>query len=208
MSGRASTGPPALPAGCSRAALIADAAIRVIARRGLDALSVRNAAAEAAVSAGTVQHHFATRDLLLVAALERVVARQSDRAAGAAPARTTIGTLVRTLATLLPSDDDSRDDAVVWVAMSAAAAREPVIATLRREVVDRTQRHIAAVLERARHGGELAADVDVARAAARIEAVVDGLLLHAITAPAGPVRAMAGELAALVSAILAADATR
>jgi AcrR family transcriptional regulator len=47
---------------------IADAAIRVVARQGLDRLSVRNVARQAGVAPGTVQHHYRTRAQLLDAA--------------------------------------------------------------------------------------------------------------------------------------------
>ncbi|MFC3184333.1 TetR/AcrR family transcriptional regulator [Pseudoglutamicibacter albus] len=42
-------------------ALIADAAIRVMVNKGLDALSVRNVAAEAGVAPGTVQYQMGVK---------------------------------------------------------------------------------------------------------------------------------------------------
>ena len=52
---------------------LADAAISLIARDGLTALSVRRVAAEASLSGGTVQHHFPTKDELYREALAATV---------------------------------------------------------------------------------------------------------------------------------------
>lgn len=49
-----------------------DAAIRVVAERGIEGLSHRTAAAEADVPLGSTTYHFATLDELLVAALRQV----------------------------------------------------------------------------------------------------------------------------------------
>ncbi|MBB5933647.1 TetR/AcrR family transcriptional regulator [Streptomyces zagrosensis] len=51
---------------------IIDAAIRIVAERGIEALSHRAAAAEADVPLGSTTYHFATLDELLVAALRQV----------------------------------------------------------------------------------------------------------------------------------------
>ncbi|MFE6779583.1 TetR/AcrR family transcriptional regulator [Streptomyces sp. NPDC057702] len=53
---------------------IIDAAIRVVAERGIEALSHRTAAAAADVPLGSTTYHFATLDELLVAALRQVCA--------------------------------------------------------------------------------------------------------------------------------------
>ncbi|WEV28457.1 TetR family transcriptional regulator [Streptomyces sp. 71268] len=53
---------------------IIDAAIRVVAERGIEALSHRTVAAAADVPLGSTTYHFATLDDLLVAALRQVCA--------------------------------------------------------------------------------------------------------------------------------------
>src|SRR5262245_50943001 len=76
---------------------IADCAITVIARDGLDALSIRRVAAEAGVAIGTVQHHYPTRAELVLAALQRTAYRQQVRAMAACPGRSLIATLIARL---------------------------------------------------------------------------------------------------------------
>lgn len=63
--------------GAGREALL-DAAIRVVARRGLRYLTYRAVAAEAGVTHGLVAHHFGTRDALLLAALRHSVQRSIE----------------------------------------------------------------------------------------------------------------------------------
>ena len=63
--------------GSGREALL-DAAISVVARRGLRYLTYRSVAAEAGVTHGLVAHHFGSRDALLLAALRHSVQRSID----------------------------------------------------------------------------------------------------------------------------------
>jgi AcrR family transcriptional regulator len=159
--------------------VIADAAITVIAREGLDALSIRQVAAEAGVSIGAVQHHFRSRAELVLEVLNRSVERQAARVLAAPKAATIIGSLSSRLARLLPKDNSSREDAIVWVAMAAAAARDPLIGPRQREVVAMSVKAIEATLRHAQHVGEISAQLDIRQTALMIEASVDGFILHA-----------------------------
>jgi AcrR family transcriptional regulator len=164
---------------------IVDAAITVIARDGLDALSIRRVATQAGVAIGTVQHHHPTRADLVVAALERTADRQLVRATRTPRQSTMVATLVDRLAMLLPHDDASREEAIVWVALAAAAGRDPLVRAHQHHIVTRTIADIAAVLDRAAQAGERPGGTDTADLAERVHTVVDGYLLH--TAASGDV---------------------
>ncbi len=56
------------------AATIRDAAVRLFARRGMDAVSVRDIAAEAGVSAALVMHHFGSKEGLRAAVDRHAIA--------------------------------------------------------------------------------------------------------------------------------------
>ncbi|MEJ8280415.1 TetR/AcrR family transcriptional regulator [Pseudonocardia spirodelae] len=58
---------------------IADAVLRLVARSGTEAVSLRAVAAEAGISMGRVQHYFATKDALLLHALTRSHERMEAR---------------------------------------------------------------------------------------------------------------------------------
>src|SRR4051812_25531287 len=90
--------------GSGREALL-DAAITVVARRGLRYLTYRSVAAEAGVTHGLVAHHFGSRDALLTAALQHSVQRSIDVTA----LRTDSGTpddFVRGFAKMVERDPD------------------------------------------------------------------------------------------------------
>ena len=157
---------------------IADCAITVIARDGLDALSVRRVAAEAGVAIGTVQHHYPTRGELVLAALQRTAHRQQVRAMAARRGPTIVASLITRLSLLLPHDEPSREEAITWVALAAAAARDPLVGPHQRQVVKATIKAVETLLERAVERGELPAGTDTTDLAERIHAIVDGYLLH------------------------------
>jgi TetR/AcrR family transcriptional regulator, regulator of biofilm formation and stress response len=56
-----------------------EATLRIIGRNGLDGVTHRAVAAEAGMSVGAVTHHFATRDILVDAALQYALSRELGR---------------------------------------------------------------------------------------------------------------------------------
>lgn len=98
------------------------------------------------------------------------------------PSSTTFGTLTERLLTLLPHDDSSRQEAIVWVALAAAAARDPAIGPVQQRIVTETIDGIAAVLANAISTNELPPEVDPIDLARRLHVIVDGYLLHTTAA--------------------------
>src|ERR1700749_4442926 len=100
---------------------IADALLRTAAARGLHATGMREVAAEAGVSLRLVQYYFGTKEELLLAAMQHLAARVSDRAMarirqsrqgdGPARPRDIIGPI---LAEGLPADDERRTFTVLY----------------------------------------------------------------------------------------------
>lgn len=181
---------------------IADCAITVIARDGLDALSIRRVAAEAGVAIGTVQYHYPTRAELVLAGLRRTAHRQQVRAVGARRQRTIIATLVSRLALLLPHDEASREETVAWVALAAAAARDPLVGPHQRRIVTETIVAIQALLDRAIQSGELPDGTDTFDLAERVHAVVEGYLLHTAASAGVVSRRAERQFRATLSALL------
>lgn len=69
----------AAPVAAPGARRLLEATLRVIGRVGIEAVTHRAVAAEAGVSAGAIAHHFASRDLLVEAALAFAVACELER---------------------------------------------------------------------------------------------------------------------------------
>lgn len=172
----------------NRRARIADALIRVAARDGLLAVSVRHVAAEAGVSSGMVQHYFRSKDEMMTFALdavgERVQLRLQHRAAarGHPPAPEDA---VRDLLTeMLPLDEPRRQEGLVGIAFQAYAAVNPAIgAELRRQGAQLRD----FVADRIRAAGTGAPDPEAG--AMTLLALVEGLTLHVLVHGWPPLRA-------------------
>ena len=159
---------------------IADATIRLIARDGFDTVSVRNVAREAGIAPGTVQHHFPSRDELMRAALERTADRQLGRVADLPAIRDAFRIAQRGLRALLPLDDQRREEAIVWIAFSAAASTRPSLRQAHGEFVGLLRRHVRHILEYAHEVGQTREGISLELATVSLTATVDGLVLQGI----------------------------
>ena len=159
---------------------IADATIRLIARDGFDTVSVRNVAREAGIAPGTVQHHFPSRDELMRAAMERTADRQLGRVADLPAIRDAFRIAQRGLRTLLPLDEPRREEAIVWIAFSAAASTRPSLQQAHGEFVGLLRRHIRHILEYAHEVGQTRQGISLELATVSLAATVDGLVLQGI----------------------------
>lgn len=188
----------------STADRLADAAISIIAREGFDALSVRRVAREAHVTGGTVQHHYPSKVELTVAALHRTVHRQSVRLASVPSGGSPIDRLTRELCALLPTDPVSTEEAVVWIAMSAAVPGHPFVADRRREAAEQARRWITSRIRRAQEAGFVEASLDLDDASAMIEAALDGVMQQAVADHAETIEETDARLGRMVQRLLVA----
>ncbi|MFF7640897.1 TetR family transcriptional regulator C-terminal domain-containing protein [Streptomyces canus] len=111
---------------------IAEALVRVAARRGLHAVGMREVAAEADVSLRLVQYYFQTKEKLLLFGLELLAQRFGERvsarlrAVGDGPGpRATVEAL---LMAALPTDDESRTFHHLYTSYAVLAVNDPALA--------------------------------------------------------------------------------
>jgi AcrR family transcriptional regulator len=162
---------------------IADAVCRLLGRDGLEAVSLREVAAEAGVSMGRIQHYFSTRDEMLMFTFRVVAARIDERVRAALDKDTgrppTTRDVVRSmLVAMLPLGEQGRLEAPVWVAFLGKAVVDPRFAAPLREDVPRLTDFIAGHIQAARRARQPAAGVNATREARMLLALVDGLMLH------------------------------
>jgi AcrR family transcriptional regulator len=157
--------------------------MRVAAERGLEAVSLRHVAAEAGVSAGMVQHYFATKDEMMAFAMAVVRDRSQiriteaiARLGAAPPPRLFIRTFI---AALLPLDEQSGDDARVALAFLAYAAVRPAAG-----IPDDTTELLSFIADRL-------PVPDAGTAAGGLLALMEGLGLYLITGQYSAERALA-----------------
>lgn len=183
---------------------IGGAVLRLIATRGLEAASLRNAAAEAGVSMGTVQHYFTTKQEMLDFAqrynYERATVRIPRLVEQVPEPRTTRSLLRALLIDLLGLDGESREGARLGAAMLAYAVIDPQAAATARIAHDGLTGFLAAQLHAAQENSELPGHLDTLHAARHLCAVVEGLcgpILISACTPDQAVAVLDGHLAAL-----------
>jgi AcrR family transcriptional regulator len=158
---------------------IAAAVWRIIAERGLEAVSMREVSLEARVSVGAVQHYFASKDEVITFAASHLREQLSDRVARQVAAmprpHTPLGLARAVLVALLPMDAAGRTASLVGNALSLRALREPGLTERYRkgsaEIVALVADHLAAAAD----DGEVRADLDATREAQILVALAGGL---------------------------------
>jgi DNA-binding transcriptional regulator YbjK len=163
----------------ARRRVIAEAVFEVIGSRGLEAVSLRDVAAQANVSMGAVQHYFASKDQMLLFAMshmrDRVLTRMQDELAaiGDPTTRETVQAAARAM---LPIGEQGRQEAVVAGAFYAFAVVHPAHADLLREGYRRLLSVSRQNLRAAAEAGEIADGIDTDREAAVLFFLVQGLI--------------------------------
>jgi AcrR family transcriptional regulator len=175
--------------------MITDALGRIASRQGLSGVTFREVAAEAGVSVGLVQHYFASKDELLLAALrhlaERVAKRVGRAVTALGPDATERDRIRATLLEFLPLDDERRTAMILFrgfhdggvnnqATTGAEAAKTP-------QAFDATMRRR---LTLARDAGQLRPGVDVGHEAAILQLAVTGLAESVIAGLMAPARAV------------------
>ena len=157
---------------------LARAAANVIARRGVAGASMREVAAEAGWTTGTLVHYFTNKAELLAFTLETSLdQRRSKRAERAGLAA---GDALRAvLDSALPADDEGRLHWTVTVAFAAHAAADPQLQRVQRDAYREFRSHLVGLLIDDEEMSSDAAAVE----AERLIALVDGIALQALFDP-------------------------
>jgi AcrR family transcriptional regulator len=182
----------ALPArrekGRTRQDLIVEAAVQVIAERGLANVRISDVAERAGMTPGHVTYYFPSKNALLLSAIRRSEEQFTDR-------------LERQLARIvdpwrrlrryleLATPSGPRDPAwLLWFEVWAQAALDPEVAAVHEELDARSRTVLAGVI---RHGTERGAfgTADPDRAALLLSATVDGLSVQLALGAGGMTRA-------------------
>jgi len=156
---------------------IANAAIAVIDRDGLDGARLRDVARAAQVTTGAVTHYFDNKDAVLEAALAEVVRRILEKQAEPPPSWTYPDAIVDQACMFLPLDDDLQRDWRVWLAFWGRAVFDERLRAIHRGYYDEIVGRVAVLLT-TRSGGRIdsAQGRDLADA---IIAAVDGVGVRA-----------------------------
>ena len=158
-----------------RRAEITDAAARLIARAGIEAVRMREVAAEAGWTTGAVAHYFTDkRELLLKTFQASLASRRSLRPARAAASP--IDQLWASLEGALPLDAERRLHWMVTIACCSQAVSDAELARAQREAYQEFVGHVAELCVAAR----LVSDSRAVDLAGELIAIADGIAVQAL----------------------------
>ncbi|MFW0788299.1 TetR/AcrR family transcriptional regulator [Gordonia sp. CPCC 205333] len=164
----------------ARRAEIGEALWRIVLRDGVGGVSIREVAAEAGISAGSLRHVFATKDELLLFSMRLVYQRAALRVAAHVAIDDPIERGLAVLAEVLPFDDDRRVEMHVNMALVAESGTRPALRTEALRAHDGLRQLCRNVIERLRDYG-LVADGRVIEAEAMcLHALIDGAAMHLV----------------------------
>ncbi|GHE39572.1 TetR/AcrR family transcriptional regulator [Streptomyces capitiformicae] len=173
---------------------IAEAVCTLIARSGMEAVSLRDVAAQADVSMGAVQRCFRTKEDMLLFALEHVSQRVSERAneriATASTPQAASTLLSHTLAELALLDEESKTQAHVWLAFITHAPASERLAAVLHDSYAKLHDLIAWLIRYGQSSGEVPQHLDPIREAHTLLAVADGLTVHVLAGHHSPETAL------------------
>jgi AcrR family transcriptional regulator len=157
------------------------AAVRRIAREGIEGVRIARIAMDAGVSPALVHYHFATREELLAEALDYSYNYAEERriSSGSEAASTHAGRLELMLDGCLPSSPELHDDWLLWLELWHQAARNEELRPFAGELYSRLHAWFADEIAAGVAAGEFSR-CDPDEVADRILALLDGVGVRTI----------------------------
>jgi AcrR family transcriptional regulator len=156
-------------------------ASRLIARAGLDAVTVRDVANAADCSTAIVSHYFHNKKELLFLTYQASIDRATGRCdAALGPERVDLRAY---LAEIMPLDEERLVEWKIWVAFWAKAVSEPDIAAAQRDCVRRTRGNIVKVLNALQAKGALVPDLALDDETRRLLVMIMGMAVQVMFDP-------------------------
>jgi len=135
--------------------------MRLIAKHGLEGLTMRSVAAESGLSYGSLFHYFESKDDLLMHAVRHSMAEQTRRVNEFQETSAGLAALERLLCDDAITDSASRDAWLVWLTFLYKAALQPTFARLHAELIDGWLGRFRRLLMDAQLMGEVGGDLDI-----------------------------------------------
>ncbi len=160
---------------------VAQAAVRIIAREGLEGATTRAVAAESGWSTGVLKHYFSGKEELLHHALREVEAVAVEALDTAASEPTGYLQLQATVQAMLPG---SSDHSKVWIAFMSRALSDPATAREINRAMRAWLGRWEKLVRRGQLDGSIRDDLDAAAVARELWALISGLRMEALFVPA------------------------
>ncbi|MDO8361668.1 MAG: TetR family transcriptional regulator C-terminal domain-containing protein [Actinomycetota bacterium] len=162
---------------------LARAALDVISRSGLEAATIRAVAEESGWSTGVLKHYYVDKDELLHESLREMERANLARFDAAQQQPTGLDAITAIVAAIRRAEPR---ETRLWIAFTSRACVDPAIASMMRHAIEVWVARWAALVVRGQHDGSIRPDIDPARVAREIHALVNGLRLREQFRPAHP----------------------
>ena len=160
----------------------AEAAMRLIARRGIEGVTMRAVAAEAGLSYGSLFHYFESKDDLLMHAVRRLTSQQTNRVNEYESQYSGLKALEHLLCDDAIVNDSSRRSWMVWLTFQYRVALDDAFAELHADLVRGWLDRIRGLLGEAQAAREVDQSIDIDTEAMAVWAYSSGVgqlgLLH------------------------------
>ena len=141
------------------------AAMGLIARQGLEGVTMRAVAKEAGLSYGSLFHYFDSKDDLLMHAVRYSTSAQTQRVNDYSSQHSGLTALEHLLCDDAIMNESTRDSWMVWMTFLYKAAIQQPFAQMNAELIEGWLARIARLLDEARELGEVPATLDIEREA-------------------------------------------
>ncbi|MGH9302949.1 MAG: TetR/AcrR family transcriptional regulator [Acidimicrobiales bacterium] len=159
-----------------------EATWRVMARSGIDAVSVRDIATEAGYSTGVVAHYFKNKDDVVRSALLRVWRHEAGRIRQRTAGLKGLAALEAIIEEVLPLDDQRRLEMAVWMSFWGRAIGDGGLSEEQKRYYAQWRGLLSRHLSEAVELGEVG-EIDCEKEAACLAGVIDGIGIQAIFEP-------------------------
>ena len=154
----------------------------LIARHGLEGVTMRAVSKEAELSYGSLFHYFESKDDLLKHAIRHSASLQTNRLNEYSSKFSGLKALEHLLCDDAIINESSRDSWIVWLTFQYKVALQPSFAELHSELIDGWLNRIRQLLKEAQKAGEISDELDVDLEAKAVWAYSAGIgqmgLLH------------------------------
>jgi AcrR family transcriptional regulator len=165
----------------------AEAVIRLVAREGLEGMTMRAVASEAGLSYGSLFHYFDSKDELLMHAVRHSTSQQTRRVNEFSLKYSGLKALEQLMCDDALVDETSREDSLVWLAFLYKAALKQSFAEMHADLISGWLSRIETLLGEAREAAEISQDLDTGFEAMALWVYSAGIgqqgLLHPVMFP-------------------------
>ncbi|MDO3677156.1 TetR/AcrR family transcriptional regulator [Paenibacillus ehimensis] len=163
--------------------IVAQAALKVIQKFGLEQATVRNIAKEAGLSVGSMRHYFSTQVELFAFCMGLYAQRVQKRVAALTVEKPFLPDLKQLLLQFLPVNEERTKEMEVWYLFNAKVMIYPELRKVSEEMQNGLYRTAEFVIETLVESNLAKPGLDAALEAEKLYALVDGLAIHQLMQP-------------------------